>query len=211
MCRLGCPRAEGGSSTAFWLEGDYFDECTCTISCPCIFLNEATEDDCDGIFAWHIARGNKDGLDLTDLNVAMAWHSGKQMQDGNWKVALYIDERASADQSNALQAIFGGQAGGLFESIAPLVGEIVGVFPANISFDKTNGARGLQIQDVIEMRAEELREEGEDQPTVFTDAPFMAVPQGLRQGRTETLRYSGVWSFETSGTNAFINEFRYEA
>jgi hypothetical protein len=166
---------------AFWLEGDYFDECTCTISCPCIFLNEATEDVCDGVFAWHIARGDKDGLELTDLNVAMAWHSGKQMQDGNWRVALYIDERANEEQSSALQAIFGGQAG------------------------------GLQVQGVIEMRAAELREEGADQPTVFTDAPFMAVPQGLRQGRSDTLRYTGVWSFETRDRNAFINEFRYEA
>ena len=196
---------------AFRLEGDYFDECTCTISCPCIFLNEATEDVCDGVFAWHIARGDKDGLDLSDLNVAMAWHSGKQMQDGNWRIALYIDERATEEQSGALQSIFGGEAGGLFETIAPLVGEVVGVFPAAITFDKTNGGRRLHIEDVVDMHAEELREEGEDKPTVFTDAPFMAVPQGLRQGRGETLRFDGPWSFEASGRNAFINAFTYEA
>lgn len=196
---------------AFWLEGDYFDECTCTISCPCIFLNEATEDVCDGVFAWHIAQGEKDGVALRNLNVAMAWHSGKQMQDGNWRVALYIDERADEAQSAALQAIFGGQAGGLFETIAPLVGEVAGVIPAAITFDKMDGGRSLHIEGVLDMRAEELREEGEDQPTVFTDAPFMAVPQGLRQGRSETLRYRGMWDFETSGRNAFINEFRYES
>ena len=68
----------------------------------------------------------------------------------------------------------------------------------------------MQIEGVLDMRAAELREEGEDQPTVFTDAPFMPVPQGLRQGRSEVLRYSGVWNFETSGRNAFINQFRYE-
>ena len=196
---------------AFWLEGDYFDACSCTVSCPCIFLNEATEDFCDNFFAWHIARGEKDGLELSDLNVAMACHSGKQMQEGNWRVALYVDERATEVESKALQAIFGGQAGGLFETLAPLIGEVVGVFPAAISFDKWNGSRGLRIEGVLEMRAEELREGGEEQPTVFTDAPFMAVPQGLRQGRSETLRYTGVWNYETSGRNAFINEFRYES
>jgi hypothetical protein len=195
----------------FWLEGDYFDECTCEISCPCIFLNEATEDVCDGVFAWHIARGEKDGLDLSDLNVAMPWHSGKQMQDGDWRVALYIDERATYEQSNALQAIFGGQDGGLFEAIAPLVGTVAGVFPAKISFEKHDGGRSLRIEDVIDMRADELREEGEPEPTLFTDAPFMAVPQGLRQGKGETLRYTGAWTFEATGRNAFINEFRYES
>jgi len=194
----------------FWIEGAYFDECSCTVSCPCIFLNEATEDFCDNFFAWHIVRGELDGVELADLNVAMAVHSGKQMQDGNWRVALYLDERANEAQTNALQAIFGGQAGGLFETLAPLIGEVAGVFPAAITFDKSNGGRALHIEGVLDMRAAELREEGEDEPRVFTDAPFMSVPQGLRQGRSEVIRYSGVWNFESSGRNSFINEFRYE-
>jgi methyl coenzyme M reductase gamma subunit len=54
-------------------------------------------------------------------------------------------------------------------------------------------------------------EETGEEAVVFTDAPFMAVPQGLRQARSDMVRYRGAWNFETSGRNAFINEFRYEA
>jgi hypothetical protein len=196
---------------AFWLEGDYVDACSCTVGCPCIFLNPATEDFCDGVFAWHIARGEMDGVDLSNLNVAMAWKSGKQMQDGDWKIVLYVDERAEDDQSKALQAIFGGQAGGLFETLVPLVGEVAGVIPASIVFEKTNGGRDIEVRDAVEMRVHELREEGAEEPAFYGNAPFSPVPQGLTQGRSETLRYSGMWNFEWSGRNAHINEFRYEA
>jgi len=195
----------------YWIEGDYFDGCSCTVSCPCIFLNEATEEACDNFFAWHIARGELDGLSLADLNVAMAVHSQKQMQDGNWKVVLYLDERASEEQRTALTAIFGGQEGGLFASLAPLVGEVAGVVPSCIVFEKKNGDRRIRVGDVLEMEVEQLREESDDDAAFITDAPFMAVPQGLRQGRSKALRYSGVWNFETSGRNGFINEFRYES
>ncbi|HEU0247493.1 MAG TPA: DUF1326 domain-containing protein [Gaiellaceae bacterium] len=196
---------------AYWIEGDYFDACSCTVSCPCIFLNPATEDFCDNFFAWHISRGEMDGVDLAGLNVAMAVHSPKQMQDGNWKVVLYLDERANPEQADALQAIFGGQAGGHFASLAPLVGEVAGVIATSIVVDKTDGARRIEVHDALEMRVEELGEETGEEAMVFTDAPFMAVPQGLRQARSEMVRYRGVWNFETSGRNAFINEFRYEA
>jgi hypothetical protein len=195
----------------YWIEGDYFDACSCTVSCPCIFLNPATEDFCDNFFAWHIARGEMDGVDLAGLSVAMAVHSSKQMQDGNWKVVLYLDERADADQAAALQAIFSGQAGGHFASLAPLVGEVAGVIATSIVFDKSDGGRRIEVRDALEMQVEELGEETGEDPTFFTDAPFMAVPQGLRQARSEMVRYRGVWNFETRGRNAFINEFRYES
>jgi hypothetical protein len=196
---------------AYWIKGDYFDACSCTVSCPCIFLNPATEDFCDNFFAWHIARGEMDGVDLAGLSVAMAVHSSKQMQDGNWKVVLYLDERADADQAAALQAIFGGQAGGHFASLAPLVGEVAGVIATSIVFDKSDGRRRIEVRDALEMQVEELGEETGEDPTFFTDAPFMAVPQGLRQARSKMVRYRGVWNFETRGRNAFINEFRYES
>jgi hypothetical protein len=180
------------------------------VSCPCIFLNPATEDFCDGFFAWHIHRGEMDGVDLAGLSVAMAVHSPKQMQDGKWKVVLYLDEQADENQTNALQAIFSGQAGGHFANLAPFISEVVGVVAASIAFTKENGGRRIEVAEALEMQVAELGPESED-AMFFKDAPFMVVPQGLRQARSQSVRYRGAWNFETSGRNAFINEFRYEA
>ena len=104
---------------AFSVQGDYFETCSCDVSCPCIWLGPATQDACDLLLAWHVAQGNKDGVDLAGLNAVMAVHTPKQMTDGNWKVALYLDDRATPEQSEALGAVFSGAAGGHLAAVAP--------------------------------------------------------------------------------------------
>ena len=96
----------------FSVEGDYFEVCNCDVSCNCVWLGAATNDNCDVLLAWHVTRGSKDGVDLSGLNAVMAVRSPKRMTDGGWKVALYLDDRASAEQSEALGAVFSGGAGG---------------------------------------------------------------------------------------------------
>ena len=93
---------------SFLVEGDYFEVCNCDVSCNCVWLGAATQDNCDVLLAWHVTNGSKDGVDLSGLNAVMAVHSPKRMTDGGWKVALYLDDRASAEQSAALGAVFSG-------------------------------------------------------------------------------------------------------
>ena len=82
----------------FTIEGDYVEACNCEVSCPCVFLAPATEDTCHLFIAWRINRGEKDGVDLSGLNTVLAVHAPRQMTDGNWRVALYLDDSASAQQ-----------------------------------------------------------------------------------------------------------------
>ena len=90
------------------VEGDYYEVGNCEVSCNCIWLGAATGDNCDVLLAWHVTSGNKDGMDLFGLNAVMAVRSPKQMTDGGWKVALLLDDCASAEQSEALGAVFSG-------------------------------------------------------------------------------------------------------
>lgn len=192
------------------VEGDYFETCGCTVSCQCVYLSPATKDSCDAFAFWQITRGQKEGVDLAGLKVALALHSPKQMTDGGWKVVLYLDERAKPDQAKALGAIFSGQAGGHLAAVAPLIGS-ASVETASITFEKANGTRRLKVGDVLEMQAEELKGmDGKTAPVVSNPA-LSVVPQPMRVGKAATIRYSGAWKFETSGTNSFITEFKYEA
>jgi hypothetical protein len=174
-------------------------------------LSPATEDTCDLVLAWHVARGRKDDTSLEGLTVVMAVRSPKQMTDGNWTVTLYLDERADPAQAEALQSIFGGQAGGHLANLAPLIGTVTGVHSAPISFDKRDGVRSLRVGDVLEAEVEELRGMDGNRPVVIDNPQLAAVTQPVRQGRSTKLRYDGAFSFETKERNSFITEFRYEA
>ena len=49
--------------------GLMFDVCKCNIPCPCEFAQAPTYEDCDGVLAYHIKKGNYGDISLDDLNV----------------------------------------------------------------------------------------------------------------------------------------------
>jgi hypothetical protein len=194
----------------FRVAGDYFESCTCDVSCNCIFLGLATQDHCDVVIGWHITQGQRDELDLAGLNAAMVIRSPKRMLDGNWQVALYLDERASQPQAEALGAIFSGQAGGHLAALGPLIGNVAGISNAPITFQVDNGTRRLTVGNVIEGEISELQGGDGKSAPVISNAPFGALPQPVRQGRSERVHYHEHWETNLSGTNAFLAEFAYE-
>jgi hypothetical protein len=194
----------------FSVEGDYFELCSCDVSCNCIYMRPATHDHCDVFIGWRVTRGMMGKVDLAGLCAAMSIHSGKNMLDGGWKVALYVDERASDPQLEALTSIFTGQAGGYLAALGPLVGSVEGVTKAKFEFENLPGRKRLVVGRIFEGEIEELK--GGDQKTapVIANAPFGALPQPVRQGRSENARYRDHWHADFNDTNAFLAEFAYE-
>jgi len=161
------------------------------------------------LLAWHVTNGNKDGVDLSGLSAVMAVHTPKRMTDGGWKVALYLDDRASAEQSEALGAVFSGGAGGHLAALGPLIGEVAGVEPATITFEKSNGSLQAEVSGVLSMSSDQVVGMDGEGPAVIANAPFGAVTQPVRQGTSKDVSYHGHWSADFTGTNSFITDFHY--
>ncbi len=94
------------------VSGTYFESCNCEAACPCVFLSPPTYGECTALLGWQIDQGDYDGLSLSGLNASLAVYVEGNMANGGWKVALYLDDRASQEQAEALGAIFSGAAGG---------------------------------------------------------------------------------------------------
>lgn len=196
---------------SFSVDGDYFEVCNCDVSCNCVWLGTATQENCNVFLAWHVTGGNKDGIDLSGLNAVMAVHTPKRMTDGGWRVALYLDDRASPEQSEALGAVFSGGAGGYLAGLGPLIGEVAGVAPATITFSKSDGSLHAQVADTLSMSSDQLVGMDGQGPAVISNTPFGAVTQPVRQGTAKDVSYHGHWNVEFSGTNSFITDFHYES
>jgi hypothetical protein len=119
------------------LEGDWFDVCRCTIPCPCEFAQAPTDNYCEGVLAWHVNRGQYGEVPLDGLNVLAIGQFEGNLWTGEAHpiMGIFIDERADETQRNALQAIFGGQAGGFPAEFAKMVAEIRGLEFAPIEFE----------------------------------------------------------------------------
>src|SRR2546427_1164138 len=157
--------------TKFVVEGDYFEACSCKVMSSCIFLAPATEDHCDVFIGWHIRNGKMGDVDLNGLNAALVVSSPKQMTDGGWKLALYIDERASKAQADALTGIFSGGAGGQLANLGPLVGSVAGVTVAPITFGRGVGGRRLEVGQYLPGGIEGLKGGDGKTPTEIMNPP----------------------------------------
>jgi hypothetical protein len=129
--------------------GSYFEVCNCDAPCPCRRIGGRPGgafpyETCDFALSWRIGEGHFGATLLNDLSVAMAgrWDDAKPP----WHVVLYVDERASAEQHDALRGIFLGRAGGTAaNNYASAIGEVYAVRPARIELDHTRGHERLRI------------------------------------------------------------------
>jgi hypothetical protein len=173
---------------AWSLRGSYVETCSCDLICPCnaTFDHGATYDYCRVTLVFSIKEGEIEGTDVSGLNVAAIADTPKVMTDGNWKLGVFVDERASDDQMNKLVGVFGGQMGGPMEALAPLVGEMLGVERAPIEVVDDGVRHSVRVGEVIDFEIEDI------------------VPFGVETGRP--VRFDGM--FHPVGSNLTIAEAR---
>ena len=140
------------------LEGSYVETCSCDLICPCnaSFDHGATYDFCRVVLAFAIRSGVVDGVDVGGLNVAAIADTPKVMTDGNWRMGMFVDERASDEQMEKLVAVFTGQLGGPMEGIVPLVGEMLGVERAAIDIDDDGIRHSVRVGDSVDFEIEDI-------------------------------------------------------
>ena len=89
------------------IRGSYFESCNCDVICPCRRIDgvpggRSTHGFCVGALSWLLEEGAADGTDLSGLAVALAFHYSDDVPRSPWSWILYLDERASGEQRDAL-------------------------------------------------------------------------------------------------------------
>jgi len=127
-------------ATSWHIKGDWFDNCSCAVACPCTFAQTPDNGYCDFVLFWRVGQGhygdtNLDGLSFVRLG---RWEGDMWAGDAKGVSGVFIDDNADDEQADALQQIFSGKVGGWPEQWAGLFPngrEIRGVERARISFE----------------------------------------------------------------------------
>jgi len=143
---------------AWNLRGSYVETCSCDLICPCnaTFDHGATYDYCRVTLVFNIHEGAIDGTDVGGLKVAAIADTPKVMTEGNWKLGVFVDERASDEQADKLVQVFSGQLGGPMAGIVPLVGEMLGVERVPIEVIDDGVRHSVKIGDAIDFEIEDI-------------------------------------------------------
>lgn len=200
---------------AWKLEGQYFENCSCEVPCPCTVSMDlgADYDRCNAFLVFHIESGEIEGVDVGGLTVAAVADTPKVMSEGNWRLGMLIDENASDEQAGKLGAVFGGELGGPMGALAPLIAENLGMEKVPMEVSSENGTHSIRFGDGGEVAVEDVvpfgKENGE--PAKLTGI-FHPGGETLTIARSTKSQFSAFgMDFAHEGKSGFSNRFSWAA
>ena len=196
------------------LSGNYVETCSCELMCPCnLSLDHgATYDYCRVTLVFDVRKGAVDGTDIAGCRVVLIADTPKVMTEGNWRVGVFIDDKATDAQFDKLVQVFTGQLGGPMSALAPLVGEVLGVERAAIEVDDDGLRHRVRVADVIDFEIEDVVPFGVDtgRPVRF-DGMFHPVGSNLTMAEARRSRINAFGIEYEGKTGLSTSEFSWAA
>jgi hypothetical protein len=204
------------TQTRWQIAGDYFENCNCTVVCPCVLstnqplTSRPTEGACELATAYHINSGSYGNVTLDGLNVGMMVRTPGPMAEGNWSVALYLDERANEQQRQALGAIFSGSAGGPLGALVPLISTVLGAKLVPITFNIAGKRRSVEIPNIMHMAVNPLPSlDPNNEIWALNAHPFAAPQVAMAVGEQNSTWTDYGMSWDNSGKNGHYASFNW--
>ena len=193
------------ASPQWKISGDYFEACNCDSVCPCPTSGLAarpTQGHCDAGLIFHVERGSHGTIQLDGLSFAVLLHTPGPMIAGNWTVGVIVDERATAEQREALGAIGSGQGGGPMAALGPLVGSFAGIEAKPIRIEGSGMRRSVSIPGALDLAIEGIPGASQTEPIYFDNVGHPAATRlALAKASRSHMHAFGINWDDTSGKN----------
>ena len=99
------------TTVMYELEGTLLEACSCGVLCPCWIGEDPDGGTCDAFNAYHFDRGTIRGVDVSGLNYVRVVHiPGNVLTPASWQQVVFVDERRSDEQRQAILDAYDGQA-----------------------------------------------------------------------------------------------------
>jgi hypothetical protein len=133
------------STQRYSLDGTLLEACSCAAPCPCWVGHDPDGGRCEAINAYHLDQGNVDGVDVSGLSLVQVAEIPGNVLNGHWRQVLFVDDRATPAQRDALVAAFSGKLGGPLADLAALAEEPVAVYSVPIDYSVQRGKSSLRV------------------------------------------------------------------
>jgi hypothetical protein len=201
------------TQTTWRMRGDVMEACSCATTCPCNFGSDPTPLPCEVVIGWRIQDGNYGNTRLDGLSVVLYGRIPGNVFQGNWTVGVYLDQRASQPQAQALGDIFAGNAGGWPAMLSSLIGNLLAPKQVPIQFQTVDGEHSIRIPGLLDVGSERVPNPLPGEPPLDPKVsdlavPFYTGPVSVRRSRTLTLSDPGM-SFQYVGRSSLVGQFDY--
>lgn len=198
--RMSNPKRRTPAPTDWKIKGELFLNCSCELFCPCVVslgAHPPTEGHCNAWMAIAIDEGHYEGEDLSGLNVGLMVEIPGKMAEGGWKVAAYVDERASGKAYNGILQIFSGAAGGTTGLFTMLVSDIVNAEREKVEIVRDGKKRGLYIGRKIQGEIEMIEGASPDHPVMISNSKYWMGPDiiAAKGIKSKVRDFGKIWDF----------------
>ena len=109
------------------------------------------------------------------LTICVLAHIPGNILEGNWRAVVFVDDRASPEQKQALLDVWTGKLGGPIADLVQLIGEVVAVKDVPFTVEVTDGKGKLVVGDEIYAEMEPFTG-ATGKPTTLHDTVFTTIP-----------------------------------
>ena len=154
---MGQATAASGSSatgvrTPWRMSVHNIEACNCSPGCNCQFTGFPDKGGCEALIGAEVTDGTYGKVSLAGVRYVIAFIYPKAIHQGGGNVALFIDERATREQADAIAAILSGSAGGMpFEALAGTFASVEGPIRAPIEMTVDGTRSHFRIAGVLEL------------------------------------------------------------
>jgi hypothetical protein len=177
--------------TAYRVKAESIEACNCQHGCNCQFAGYPNEGKCEFIVGYEVKDGRFGNVSLKGVRAVVAAKYPKAIHEGHGHVVLFVDDKASQEQVNALTTILSGKMGGMpWEALAGTIEHFDGPIRKPVEITISGERSQLRVPGAVELRLTPLRDavSGQDKEV------HIVYPKGgffwndAKMATTETMR-----------------------
>jgi len=201
------------SKVEWKMKGHYIKNCNCTASCPCDTTGFPSQKGCEGMAGMEITEGNFGDVRLDGLKWIALYDWPGALHEGSGVLQPLVDERATAEQRNALLTILSGQAGNAwFEFLASTITTLhePKFVPIQFEFDKKKRHARVTVPGFLETVSEALKIPLTDkQQRVIVNMPGGMEYKEMEVAESAVLKGTGTIRFDYHNTHSSLADVEH--
>jgi hypothetical protein len=188
------------AAESWHIKGELALSCNCAVFCPCVLSlgqHAPTEGYCQTWAGVRIDDGRFGDVDLSGIKFGFMADIPGRLARGNWTMALFVDDKASAQAVKALTWIMTGRAGGSTALLKILGGAFLGVRQIPITYDLVGETRVITMEKIVDGAITPLK--GKDKGgVVIRNSEYWIAPDVMvsRADKSRFRLFGRNWNFE---------------
>jgi len=177
--------------TSYRIKAESIEACNCQHGCNCQFVGIPNDGKCEFIIGYSITDGRVGNVSLNGVQAVVAAKYPKAIHEGNGHVVLFVDEKASDEQVNALVSVLSGQLGGMpWEALAGTIGTFEGPIRKPIEVTAAGEQSLVRVPGSVELQLTPIRDvmSGQAKEVNIVYLKFGFFCNDAKAATTETMR-----------------------